>query len=547
MMPSRLNARPTRRFSYHLVASVAAAALAAVLAACSAPTTTPSSNNGGGGSGGGSAAATGSGSITVGLASAPDSLDPTTAATFVGRTVFANMCQKLYDIDSRVNIVPQLAASLPVVTDGGRTYTIHLKTGIKFNDGTPFNAAAVKTTLDHYLTDPESARAAELKGVTSVTTTGTDTVVLHLSAPFAPLTSILADRSGMVLSPTQLNKLGKNFAQDPVCVGPYEFSSRPSLDTIVLKKSPYYYGQAHVHLSTVTFQVITDPSTMAADLESGQIQVADEVTPQNVKALQNNAGTTIEGQTSLGYQGLDINTGNVSGSLKKYGTANNPFATHPTLREAFELSLNRAQLNQVAFDGLYTPGCTPVPPNSPWAVKVPCPAQNIAEAKKLIAATGMQTPIHVSLMVINDPLNLQIGSIIQSMAAQAGFAVTLQPLEFTTTLSRAAAGDFEMYQVGWSGRVDPDQNIYSDWSPQAALNYTGADYPALNSVLNQARQSTSTAQRQTLYTQAVQIMHKELNIIYLWYPKFFLGLRKNVSGVQFFPDALIRLESAQVG
>ncbi|HEX7163485.1 MAG TPA: ABC transporter substrate-binding protein [Trebonia sp.] len=529
-----------------MVASVAAAALAAVLAACSAPATAPSGNGGGNG-GNGSSAAAGSGSITVGLAEAPDSLDPTTASTFVGRTVFANMCQKLYDIDARVNIVPQLAASLPVITDGGRTYTIHLKTGIKFNDGTPFNAAAVKTTLDHYLTDPESARAAELKGVTSVTATGADTVVLHLSTPFAPLTSILADRSGMILSPTQLKKLGKNFAQDPVCVGPFEFSSRPSLDTIVLKKSPYYYGKAHVHLSTVTFQVISDPSTETADLESGQIQVADQVTPQNVKTLQNNAGTTIEGQTSLGYQGLDINTGNVNGSLKKYGTANNPFAAHPTLREAFELSLNRAQLNQVAFDGLYTPGCTPVPPNSPWAVKVPCPGQNIAKAKQLIAATGMKTPIHVSLMVENAPLQLQIGSIIQSMAAQAGFAVTLQPLEFTTSLSRAAAGDFEMYQVGWSGRVDPDQNIFSEWSPQSALNYTGADYPALNSVLNQARQSTSMAQRQTLYTQAVQLMHKELNIIYLWYPKFFLGLRKNVSGVQFFPDSLIRLESAQVG
>jgi peptide/nickel transport system substrate-binding protein len=543
MVPSRLNARPTRRFSYHLVASVAAAALAAVLAACSSPTTTPSSNGGSSGP----AAAAGSGSITVGLASAPDALDPTTASTFVGRTVFANMCQKLYDIDARLNIVPQLAASLPVITDGGRTYTIHLKTGIKFNDGTPFNAAAVQTTLEHYLTDPQSVRAAELTGLKSVSVSGPDTVVLHLSAPFAPLTSVLADRSGMILSPTQLKKLGNNFAQDPVCVGPYEFSSRPSLDTIILKKSPYYYGKSHVHLSQITFETITDPSTMAADLESGQIQVADEVTPQNVQALQNNPNTTVEAQSSLGYDGLDINTGNVNGSLKPYGTANNPFATHPTLREALELSLNRTQLNQVAFEGLYTPGCTPIPPNSPWAVNVPCPAQNIAQAKKLIAATGLKTPIHVSLMVPNDPLDLQIGSIIQSMAAKAGFAVALQPLEFTTTLTKAAAGQFELYVVGWSGRVDPDQNIYSDWFPDAGLNYTGADYPALNNLLTEARASTSTTQRQALYTQAVQLMHTELNIIYLWYPKFYLGLSKNVTGVQFLPDSLIRLEFAQVG
>jgi peptide/nickel transport system substrate-binding protein len=513
--------------------------LATILAACTAPST---------GAGGGSGASGGSGgSITVGLAGAPDSLDPTTASTFVGRTVFANMCQKLYDINSQLSIVPQLASSLPVISKDGLTYTIQLKPGVTFNDGTPFNAAAVKTTLEWYLTNPSSVRAAELKGLKSVDATGPLTVVLHLSKPFAPLTSVLADRAGMILSPAQLHKLGNNFGQHPVCVGPFEFSSRPSLDTIVLKKSPYYYGKAHVHLSTVTFEAITDPSTEAADLQSGQIQVADEVAPPDVQAIKGNPATTIEAQNSLGYQGLDINTGNVHGSLKPTATAANPFATHPGLRKAFELTINRATLNKVAFDGLYTPGCTPIPPNSPWAVNVPCPAQNIPEAKALVKASGVKTPIPVSLMVQNSSLLEQVGSVIQSMAAQAGFDVTLQPVEFTTSLAKAAAGQFEMYQVGWSGRVDPDQNTFSDWYPQAGLNYTGANYPALSSLLLQARQSTSTAQRHALYAKIVQEMQSDLNIIYLWHDKYFLGLRKNVTGVQYFPDSLIRLEYAQVG
>jgi peptide/nickel transport system substrate-binding protein len=526
---------PLRARALRSVCLAAAFALtASVISACSSPATTAS---------GGTAAST----ITVGLAQAPDALDPTTASTFVGRIVFANVCYKLYDIDASLNLVPQLAASLPVISPDGLTYTITLRQGGTFNDGTPFNAAAVKTTLDHYMTDPLSQRASELKQVSSVQVTGTYTIVLHLKKPFAPLTSILADRSGMILSPAQLTKLGDNFARDPVCVGPFMFSSRPSLDEIILVKSPYFYDKSSVHLSKVTFQVITDGAAMAADLESGQIQVADQLEPQQVAAIKSNSATTVQAQNSLGYEGLDINTGNVHGSLHTPGVASNPFATRPGLREAFELSLNRDQINTVVFGGLYTPGCTPIPPNSPWAVNVPCPAQNIAQAQALVKASGLKTPIPVTLMVENTPLFLQLGTVIQSMAAKAGFAVTLQPLEFTTALTRAADGNFEMFQIGWSGRVDPDQNMFSDWYPGAGLNYTGANYPAIDNLLVQARESTSTAQRHTLYTQIVQLMHSERNIIYLWYDKFFLGLRKTVTGVAFYPDALIRLANAQVG
>ncbi|MDX6341875.1 MAG: peptide/nickel transport system substrate-binding protein, partial [Trebonia sp.] len=182
MVNTRLKAGRSRAFPYYLIA--AAVALFAGLAACTAPATTSSSSTG---SGSTAAAAAGSGNITVGLAAAPDALDPTTGSTFDGRTVFANMCQKLYDINAQLNVGPQLATSLPVISDGGLTYTIQLKQGVLFNDGTSFNAAAVKTTLEHYLTDPESARAAELHGLQSVDVTGPYTVVLHLSKPFAPL------------------------------------------------------------------------------------------------------------------------------------------------------------------------------------------------------------------------------------------------------------------------------------------------------------------------------------------------------------------------
>src|SRR5581483_2136622 len=143
------------------------------------------------------------GTLTIGLAEDPDALDPTVARTFVGRMVFLHMCEKLYDLDSHLNIVPQLAAALPQISKDKLTYTIKIRSGIKFNDGTPLTGAAVKATLDRYLTFPGSIRKSEISPIKSVDASG-NTVVLHLSAPFSPLTAQLADRAGMILSPKAL-------------------------------------------------------------------------------------------------------------------------------------------------------------------------------------------------------------------------------------------------------------------------------------------------------------------------------------------------------
>src|SRR3954469_7087775 len=120
------------------------------------------------------------GTLTIGLAEEPDALDPTLARTFVGRIVFLHMCEKLYDLNSKLEIVPQLAASLPTFSADKKAVTIKLRTGIKFNDGTAFNAAAVKQSLDPHKTLKGSARASDLSPVSSIDTAGNNTVVLHL-------------------------------------------------------------------------------------------------------------------------------------------------------------------------------------------------------------------------------------------------------------------------------------------------------------------------------------------------------------------------------
>src|SRR5215213_11087029 len=148
------------------------------------------------------------GTLTIAFSTDPDVLDPTLARTFVGRMIFAHICEKLYDLNGKLQIVPQLAAALPRFSADKQTVTIRLRRGIKFNDGTPFNAAAVKKSLERHKTLPRSTRASELAPVTSVDVQGNNAVVLHLANRYAPITAQLADRAGMIMSPKAMTELG---------------------------------------------------------------------------------------------------------------------------------------------------------------------------------------------------------------------------------------------------------------------------------------------------------------------------------------------------
>lgn len=512
--------------------------LALVATACSQPA---GSSSGGGGGG----SVKNGGTVTIGLAEEPDALDPTVASTYVGRLVFANMCEKLYDVGPGAQVVPQLATSLPQVTNGGKTYTIKLRQGVKFNDGTSFDAAAVKQTLEHYLTDPKSARAAEIAAIKSIDVVDPSTVRLQLKQPFAPLTSILADRSGMILSPQQLDKLGDKFSQDPVCVGPFSFKDRPSSDHIDLVKSQYYYDKADVHLAGIKYLVVTQPNVRAANLESGDIQIADRIAPPDVANLKSQPGVKLDPVTSLGYDGIDINVRNTKGAGKVGSTADNPLAQHPELREAFSLSLDRATINKVVNQGQYVPACTPISPSSPLAPDIKCPGADLAKARQLVKQSGVKTPIPLTLVVqAADSEAAKLGTVIQSMAKKAGFDVKVSPTEFTTALTQASEGKYQTFNVGWSGRLDPDQNIAPFWDPTSALNYTGANYPAVSKLMNEERTTTDVAQRKQIFQKLCEELLKHNDTLYLDYPKVIMGYSTKVTGIQYRADGLIRLAHA---
>jgi peptide/nickel transport system substrate-binding protein len=485
------------------------------------------------------------GTLVVALAEDADALDPTTANTFVGREVFASMCEKLYDIDADLKLVPQLAAGQPEVSADGKTVTIKLRSGVLFNDGTPLDSAAVKKSLDRHRTKTGSGRKSELAALTDVAVVDPGTVRLTLSRPFAPLTAQLADRAGMIMSPAALDSEGDNFGAHPVCAGPFSFVSRTSGSEIVVQKSDKYYDRDKVKLDKIVYRIITDPNVRAANLRSGDIQVAERVAASDVPSLQSDPKLKMLAGGGLGYQGITINLSNVAGVDKAPGTVSTPLAQSPQLREAFELSLDRDAINKVVFNGLYKPDCSPLPASSQFRqTDLNCPKPDLARAKQLVAGSGVKAPVPVTLLVAANATSQRLGEVIQGMAKEAGFDVKVQPTEFVTSLNQARDGKFDAILVGWSGRIDPDGNINTQITTGGGNNYSGLHDPVIDDAVKQAAATTDTAKRRELYTAALNQERQQRGVIYLYHERYFLGTAGTIAGIRYYADGLPRFTTA---
>src|SRR5258706_14919607 len=205
--------------------------------------------------------------LRIGLAEDPDVLDPTLARTYVGRIVFASLCDKLFDIDAKVNIVPQLALSHETSEDG-KTVTIKLRPGVKLHDGEPMDAAAVKCSLERHMSLQGSFRRPELAAVDRIEVADPLTVKILLKTPFSPLIAQLTDRAGMIVSPKAATEAGDKFGLKPVCAGPFKFVERIQQDRIVLEKFADYWNKDAIHIDRVMFQPITESTVRLAKLKA---------------------------------------------------------------------------------------------------------------------------------------------------------------------------------------------------------------------------------------------------------------------------------------
>jgi peptide/nickel transport system substrate-binding protein len=476
--------------------------------------------------------------LRIGLQEDPDQLDPAQGGTFVGRIVFAALCDKLIDIDASLNFRPQLATGWSWSQEG-KVLTLKLRGGVVFHDGTPLDSEAVKVNLDRYRTADYSRRKTEVKSIANVAVVDPLTLRIELSEPYAPLLSVLADRAGMMLSPKALAAAGQNIANEPICAGPFRFVERIAQQKITLQRFDKYWDAARIHFNQVVFVPMPDTTVRTANLLAGSLELVERLQPTDLKQLREDKRVKVLASTALAYDTLSINLGHGPRASQSV------LAKDARVREALELSLDRQALMQVVFDGEYVATNQPHAVNSPWYIKDrPIPARDLLRARQLLADAGIGRPAF-TLSVANSPLESQVAQVIQSMVGEAGFDMKIELLEANTLTSNATNGNYEAALVIWSGRADPDGNISIWLACDGFLNWGKYCNPKLDAYLAAARRNTDPRLRLDDYAAAARIYLDDRAHIFLYNYKWLWGVAEKVEGFEPHPDGIIRLQDVR--
>ena len=475
--------------------------------------------------------------LRIGLNDDPDALDPTISRAYVGRLVFAAFCDKLFDVTPDIKIVPQLATGYEW-TAGGRSVVIKLRPGVKFHDGEPFNAEAVRFNIERHLSTPGSFRKSEIGEIKSVDVVNDLTVRFNLTEPLVPLIAALTDRAGMMISPKAARELGDKFGTRPVCAGPFKFVERVAQGKIVGERFADYWDKANIHVDRIEFVPIIDSTARLANLRSGDLQMIERVSPTDLAQVRSDPKLKVVGIPELGYQMLPLNLNN--------GPRGKVLGADPRLRQAIDLAIDRETIIKTVFNNEYIPGNQFVNPSSPfYNAKFPVKHRDVARARQLLREAG-QPNLAFTLIVPPERDRQEAALVIQAMLAEAGITMTIQTQENVTMLTAGRKGDFEAYFTFWSGRPDPDGNIFTFTTCNGGQNDSKYCNQDIDGILTKARHESDPAERKKLYDQTTEIMLRDLPRLILWHRRIFTGHTVKLQGFTPYPDGIIRLKGLKL-
>lgn len=474
--------------------------------------------------------------VTFAVSIALETLDPYNTNSTLNQAVGKAYYEGLYEFDKNLKIQPKLATEYSVSPDG-LVYTLKLRSGVKFHDGTAFDANAVKVTFDR-VSNPENklARYTQFNRVAKTEVVDPMTVRITLKEPFSAFINALAHPSAMILSPAALQKYGKEIAQNPVGTGPFKFVEWKPSEYMKVAKFDGYWNKGYPKIDTLTFRTVPDNNTRAAVMQTGEAQFAFPIPYEQISVLEKNPKLdVIDDSQSIMARYLSMNT-----QVKPFNDVR--------VREAINYAINKQALAKVAFSGYATPLTGVVPQGVDYAVKMSPWSYDPKKAKELLAQAGYPNGFETTLWsAYNDGTSVKVVQFLQQQLNQVGIKTSIEILESGQRVQRVNQvqkpedAKVRIYYAGWSSSTGE-----ADWALRPLLS-TPAFPPVMNNTayysnpkvdanIMRALTVSNRDEKAALYKEAQETIWKDAPWAFLVTANNVYVRSKNLSGAYVQPD-----------
>jgi len=474
------------------------------------------------------------GTLRVGFYLEASTMDPHLSGSKVDRQIYHNIYEPLIVLDVNLGLKPGLAESWQ--QPDPKTLVMKLRRGVKFHDGTDWNAEAAKLNFDRMKTEPKSVRKGEVASIESVDILDPYTIKINLRRPDAALLATLTDRAGMMVSPKVIQERGPELERNAkgAGTGPFEFVEWVKDDHLLIKRNEAYWNtQGGPYLDRVRYRPIPDDTVKLQSLQSNEIDVIDYVQPRDVAAVKADKNVVVLDVPSLAAFAYQLNMTRPPFNVK-------------ALRQAVAYALDTQQIVKGVWLNVGVPANGPVSPAS-WAYDrtIPPIKRDLAKAKAKLAEGGKPGGFPFTITTANIPINIQEAEVMQAQLAEAGMTVKIKLVDAATQLSDGNSKNFDMISYQWSGRPDPDGNTYQFFktTPGISLNWSGISNPQIDALLDKTREVSSQAERKKLFSELTKILQDELPMVYIVHPIEPKAFSLRVQGYEPVPDGMMRFRT----
>ncbi|WP_409308853.1 glutathione ABC transporter substrate-binding protein GsiB [Pectobacterium sp. B1J-3] len=480
----------------------------------------------------------------IAVASNFTSLDPYDANDSLSQTVAKSFYQGLFGFDKDMKLINVLADSYDVSTDG-LVYTVKLHPGVKFHDGTDFNAEAVKVNLDR-ASNPENRlkRYNLFKMIDKTEVVDAQTVKISLKSPFSAFINNLAHPAAVMISPAALKQYGKEIGFHPVGTGPYRFVTWNQTDYVKVEKFTGYWKTGLPKLDSITWRPVVDNNTRAALLQTGEAHFAYPIPFEQAKILEKNDKLALVASPSILHRYISMNV------------TQKPF-DNPKVRQALNYAINKEALIKVAFSGYATPAEGPLPPNIDYSVKYQPWPYDPAKARELLKEAGYPNGFTTTLWSSHNHSTAQkVLQFTQQQLAQVGIKVNVTAMDAGQRAAEVEGKGVKdtgvrLFYTGWSASTGE-----ADWAlsplfatsswPPALFNTAFYSNPQVDADLTNALKTTDRTEKQKLYKDAQDKIWADAPWIFLATERLVSANSKTLSGFYVMPDTLFSFDDADL-